>query len=163
MNAAYLRTILCYDERTGLFTWLQKLNRRVVVGATAGCVCKTHGYVLIGINGRSYRAHRLAWLYKTGSWPKGGLDHKDLDKANNRWLNLREATQTQNMQNSGAHKNNSTGLKGVSFHKPSGKYAVKIRIDGRRKYLGLFATPEAAAEAYRNAANENHKEFARCS
>lgn len=154
-----LKRLLHYDKSTGIFTWLVKPNRRIKVGREAGSITR-FGYLKIKIGGIDYKAHRLAWFYLNGEWPLKGIDHKDTIKTHN-WIdNLREANQSQNMANCGAHKNNSSGYKGVCLHKPSGKWHAQIRYDGKRISLGLHDTPESAFDAYCSAARDKHGEFA---
>src|SRR6202020_1670283 len=90
LSAKYLRSILSYSKKTGLFTWKVMLSRRGVIGKIAGF--KNAGRIKIGINNTDYMAHRLAWLYIKGEWPKYEIDHRDENKSNNRWKNLRHAT-----------------------------------------------------------------------
>ena len=159
MDAEQLREILHYEAGTGVFTWRVKLNRQMIVGSVAGH--KAHGYIIIGIKGELYRAHRLAWLYQTGRWPDGDIDHKNGNKEDNQWENPREATRSQNMQNVGIKKNNKSGFKGVYKHTQVGRFVAQIRINGRKVHLGIFETAEEAGAAYAQAANQNHKEYAR--
>lgn len=159
LDAEYLREILDYEPETGAFTWKKKIASKVVVGTTAGGVY-TLGYVVIGIGGRIYYAHRLAWLYMTGNWP-AQVDHRDGDKANNMWANLRLATSQQNALNSKRPRTNTSGLKGVSWHKAAKKWAAAITIDGRATHLGLYEDAELAHAAYMAAASTVQPEFAR--
>ncbi|HHE5908490.1 HNH endonuclease [Klebsiella sp. K796] len=158
INIQELKRMLHYDKSTGVFTWLVKPNRRIKVGSVAGSITR-FGYVKIKINGIDYKAHRLAWLYVNGQWPEKGIDHKDTIKTHNWIENLREADQPQNMANCGAHKNNSSGYKGVCLHKPSGKWYARIRYEGKRVSLGLYDTPEEAFDAYCAESRDKHGEF----
>lgn len=88
----HLRKILHYDPASGRFTWLRATSWRVRVGAVAGSVNKRLGYVVIGIGGVTYYAHRLAWLYVHGEMPSDQIDHIDGDRANNALVNLRKAS-----------------------------------------------------------------------
>lgn len=155
-----LRDLLHYDPETGAFTWLVRVNSRVPAGARAGKI-DPHGYVRIGIGGRHYLAHRLAWLYVTGEWPPAEIDHRDRDPGNNRWANLRDATHAQNQRNTAAQCNNTSGFKGVTWHKGRRKWMAFITVDGKHRNLGRFDTAEAAHAAYVLAATEHHGEFAR--
>jgi hypothetical protein len=130
----------------------------VQVGDVAGSLNR-QGYIRIAIDYKYYLAHRLAWLYVYGEWPSGRLDHRDLDRANNRIANLRPATDMQNCANAKRRVDNSTGFKGVSTRQ--GRYIAQINRDGRRICLGRFDTPEAAHEAYKAAALKHFGEFAR--
>ena len=146
VTAAQLRTLLHYDPETGVFTRLR--TGKVM----AGCL-NSKGYLQIGIgNGTTYYAHRLAFLYMTGAWPPEQVDHKNRIKTDNRWNNLRLATNSENgknkANNGNAYVNNKSGFRGVSSHR-SGKYRARLR--GRN--LGrLYDTAEEAAAAYREAA-----------
>jgi hypothetical protein len=142
LTADRLRQVASYDPKTGRFTWLQA-RRKCSPGAEAGNVEKNR-YVRIKIDYCLYYAHRLAWLYMTGAWPENQIDHKNNNKSDNRWENLREATQKQNSQNWPAKL---TGRIGVSMHKRSGLWRARIRIDGVEHSLGYFKTVEAAASA----------------
>jgi DUF971 family protein len=97
----------------------------------------------------------------TGEWPKMLVDHKDGNRRNNRWDNLREATPTQNMVNSKTRVTNKLGVKGVRLHE-TGKYQVRLGIGNMRyKHIGLYATIEEARAAYKEAAIARNGEFAR--
>lgn len=104
-------------------------------------------------------AHQLAWLYVNGTWPPSQIDHIDGDGLNNKIENLRLANSAQN--NSNRSFNGAVGFKGVYWNKSGKAYRAQIQINGRRIYLGSFATPEEAHEAYVKAAKELHGEFAR--
>jgi hypothetical protein len=115
------------------------------------------GYRCIAVDGKQYMAHRLAWLYVYGRFPKGGLDHKNRVAADNRISNLRNANQSQNSGNKKVHVNNRLGLKGVrKMHK---NWQARIMLNGSAIYLGTFATPEAAHLAYCRAAKKLYGEF----
>jgi len=147
LTAESLKEMLSYNKNTGLFTWKIKPSQRSNVGDIAGCSFK--GYIYIKIKGQLYAAHRLAWLYVHGVWPSKRLDHKDTVKDHNWIKNLREVTNSENMQNqTKAQHNSKTGLLGVTFHKNTGKYQAQITINGKIKYLGLFITGKLAYNAY---------------
>lgn len=141
----YLKSILNYNPWTGLFTWKVKLANATLIDGDAGWLNKD-GYLSIQINSKEYRASRLAWLYMTGEWPKDEIDHKNLIKSDDSWLNLREANHTQNMYNKPTYKNNRLGIKGVGMR--NGKFRARINVNGKSKDLGLFNTAEEAKEAY---------------
>ena len=154
-----LRSLLRYDPETGLFTWLDYRGRFSRVGERAGGP-GNHGYWRIWIDGRFYLAHRLAWLYMTGEWPVGRIDHASGDPTDNRWRNLRSATASQNRANSRLAKNNLLGVKGVRLHR-NGQYEARIRVNKRLIYLGCFRTIEAAKAVYDAAAREHFGHFAK--
>lgn len=159
ITAEYVRQILSYDPHTGIFAWKEKTCRKVVVGTQAGGL-NVAGYVVIGIGGRTYYAHQLAWLYMTGEFVRR-IDHRDTVKYNNRWTNLRIASPQQNGLNAKRHAHNTSGFKGVSWHRASGKWSAYIILDNRKRHLGLHETPEAAHAAYLRAAVRAQPEFAR--
>jgi hypothetical protein len=159
LTAERLRELLHYNPETGEFTWLAAPRAQRQAGDRAGFA--NNGYRLIGIAGHRYYEHRLAWLYMAGEWPPENIDHRDLDRANNRWTNLRLATYSQNAQNRPIGKANTSGYKGVYWHKIDEKWRAVIRVGGRRKHLGLFNDKEAAHAAYVAAAEKHYGEFAR--
>lgn len=153
ITAAELRALVIYEPATGLFRWL--LNRRghARAGDPAGTLAH-NGYIHIKTGGRVYGAHRLAWLYMTGSFPPAEIDHKDRVRSNNAWLNLRAATRSQNRVNRKAPARSLP--RGVSITL-SGKYCA--RVGHKDGYLGSFETAEAASVAYRNAATAAYGPF----
>lgn len=160
-----LKELLHYDPETGIFKWKFRDNVRAnwntrYAGTVAGCL-DHYGHTVTSIDDVKYRASRLAWLYVTGEWPENEVDHWDLDKSNNRFHNLREASHGQNAHNRPKPSTNTSGFKGASLHKPTQKWMAQIRADGRGYYLGLHDTPEAAHAAYCEAARKFHGEFAR--
>ena len=157
-----LREVLAFDPDTGVFRWMVRLSNRVTIGDVAGCRVRMGGsvYVQIRIGGRLYMAHQLAWFYTNGEWVDL-IDHRDLDGENNRLLNLREATPSQNQFNRARQSNNSTGFKGVTFHGASKLYMARITASGKCHLLGYFKTAEEAHGAYAAAAHRLHGEFAR--
>jgi hypothetical protein len=158
VTRARLRELLHYDRATGEFRWRKRMNPRVPAGHIAGTLNRDR-YRVIAIEGRNYRAHRLAWLYMTGKWRSQIIDHRDLDPSNNRWANLRRATRSQNCANRGVPRNNTWGLKGVSYD--GWRWRATIHKKGKRHYRGGFSTPQAAHAAYAKAARKLHGEFAR--
>lgn len=177
LEAATLRDLLHYEPETGVFIWkarpLRTASRQQdknwntrFAGQVAGSLWRRDGrrpqnYWGICVFGKMYQAHRLAWVYMTGSWPTKWIDHRDGDGLNNSWSNLREATPSQNNQNSKRQKNNTTGFRGVSYHKYKGKFRAKINVNGVSNHLGYYSTAEDAHAAYRRAAVRIHGEFVR--
>lgn len=155
-----LKEVLSYDQGTGLFSWRNDMRNGSKAGQAAGWV-SVGGYVYIGIDRAHYRAHRLAWLYVHGEFPKFVIDHANGVATDNRISNLRPATQTQNMHNKRAAKSSKTGVKGVCYCSSTGRYQVKITVDGKYKHIGRYDTVEEGAAAYAEAAKRYHGEFAR--
>ena len=89
------------------------------------------------------------------------VDHKDGDRANNRWDNLRLATHTQNQWNTRTRSDNSSGFKGVTRPEGRTKWHAYINENGRRKFLGSYPTAEEANQAAITARQVAHGEFAR--
>lgn len=166
LSVSRLRELLDYEPETGMFKWRQTRCGRAMAGNKAGNLRKDAKrdalyYINIKIDDKTYLAHRLAWLHVYGVWPSCHIDHIDGDGTNNRFANLRAATQSENGRNTGRSKANSSGFKGVSWHKKTKKWTARIMVHGRSKSLGYFSTPEAAHNAYRAAAIDMHGEFAR--
>lgn len=155
-----LKELLQYDENTGVFTWIKPTSNRVKIGSIAATT-NSHGYLYARIDGIRYGAHRLAWLYMTGSMPKDVIDHIDGNPKNNVFSNLREATQQQNLYNLRKSVKNTSGYKGVHFHKGTSKWRVVVSVNNKPKHLGLYLTPEEANTVYTSWCVQNRGEFAR--
>lgn len=160
LTAERLREVAVYDPITGEFRWRVKWCRKVHAGDLTGCLAKT-GYLVIRIDGELHLAHRLAWLYMTGRWPAGQVDHRDLKRTNNAWSNLREATHGQNVQNSGVRKNNIHGVKGISLDRRSNRWVARVMVDRKMHWIGSDADPVVAKSMYDEAISRLHGEFAR--
>lgn len=157
LTAERLREVLDYNPETGVFTWRVSNGKRAVAGQLAGGISR-NGYVRISIDDARHYAHRLAWLYVHGVWPKGQIDHINGAKTDNRIANLREATNAQNGQNRRtARADSQSGLIGVYLHPISGRWGAEIVRDGQKHSLGYFDTPEAAHAAYLAAKRELHE------
>lgn len=154
------RELLNYDPGTGVFTW--KVERRMgrtgkgrliaSPGDVAGGPMKSTGYRQIVVAGRHYLEHRLAFLWMTGEWPTGQVDHLNGMRVDNRWVNLRDVSQAINTQNlRKARVDSNTGVQGVAYFKHGKRkkrFVAKVATDGQSKFLGYFATPEEAHEVY---------------
>lgn len=153
-----LQELLHYDPETGTFRWLRSgMGRNADL--SAGGLGK-NGYVYIAVEGRKYLAHRLAWLWANGCWPKALIDHKNMNRADNRLANLREADQVRNSANADKKKNNTSGFKGVAKVTNCERWTARIKAHKKYHYLGCFRTPEEAHSAYRAAADRLLGEFA---
>ena len=159
LTAARLRELLHYEPETGVFTWTQ--NRyRVFKGDVAGNH-GVQGYTIIGIERRTYRAHRLAWLYVHGDWPAADIDHLNGVRHDNRLSNLRDVDRRTNLQNlNRAKRQNKSGFLGVCCdknQKQGKRWIAQIKAEGSPRVLGYFETPEEAQQAYLNAKRQHHK------
>jgi hypothetical protein len=150
-------SLLEYNRDTGEFRWKTGGTGTRKAGGIAGGL-NNHGYRRIKINDRFYLCHRLAWLIVTGEWPEDQIDHMDGVRDNNAFSNLREVSGTINSQNRRrAASNNVTGFLGVSpCSDGRAGYRATIKADGKLIFIGEFATPEAAHEAYLAAKREMH-------
>lgn len=145
-----LKELLRYDPETGVFTRRVSTGRhgRWAAGTTVEGRPMRAGHLRVMVDRRHYLAHRLAWLYMTGEWPKDEIDHRDRAPANNRWGNLREATTAQNGQNRDARKDSTSGKTGVYWIASRQKWRAEIKPPaGMRKSLGYHASWEAAVAA----------------
>lgn len=130
-----LKEYLHYNPDTGIFTWRVDRRGKAKAGKFAGCL--DNGYLRIRLFGKLYKAHRLAWLYMTGEWPKDQIDHEDGDGLNNRWKNLRGATNGVNSKNQKKRINNSSGATGVyKLEGVTDKWRVRIWANGEQIDLG---------------------------
>lgn len=174
-----LRQLLRYEPETGKLFW-QKRAPRHFVGTerrSAEWCCAnwnaryadheafthvgTHGYRVGQINSRVYLAHRVIMAIVRGTWDFSYIDHSNGDRLDNRLVNLRLATNGQNIANSRSRGGASSRYLGVARHTQNGNWMASITKDGVQTYLGVFGTEEEAAIAYDRAANVMHGEFAR--
>lgn len=154
LSADQLKLVLRYEPETGLFIRLHgQRNRKGHVAGSTG----VSGYVAITVGKFSYRAHRLAWLYINGEWPRDEIDHINGIRHDNRYANLRAVSRVGNLQNQRrAAAHNRTGLIGAHFNKATNKYVSRIGIGGKSVFLGYFSSPEGAHEAYVKAKRQLH-------
>lgn len=151
------RELLRYDESVGIFTWRIDRNSGIKAGDRAGYIARRHGYRLINLDDSPYLEHRLAWYYVHGIWP-GHIDHIDGNPANNRIANLRVVSRAVNNQNRARPSHhNTSGFLGVHRHRD--KFQAKIKVDGKYRYLGTFATPQEAYAVYVAAKRRVHAGF----
>ena len=159
LTAERLRELLEYFPETGGWWWLVPGPGRTK-DMFFGCRASGN-YLTIRVDGVLYSSHRLAWLWMTGKWPVDEVDHWDLDRQNNRWKNLREATKSQNRANLRPYANCASGAKGVRFYEPNQKWLARISVNGKRIHLGYRETRKEAVALYEIAAREAYGEFAR--
>lgn len=160
LTQAELKAHVHYDELTGIFTWTNPTSRKCKVGDLLGNSTKM-GYRECKILGVREYVHRLAWLYMHGVMPSKHIDHINGDKSDNRISNLRECDRSQNLQNTKKRTDNTSGCKGVSWHKQLQRWAVRACINGKYKHLGLFHNIEEARKCYERHATQNHGQFYR--
>jgi len=156
IGAETLRSLLHYDPETGGFTRATSSGTRWKAGQSAGA-WDLHGYKTIRLGRKSYKAHRLAWLYMTGEWPHGDIDHINGVRHDNRWANLRDVPRGVNLQNQRAtpSHNRSTRVQGV-YPAKGGNYSAAISINNRKKHIGTYSSIEEARAAYIEAKRRLH-------
>ncbi len=137
-----LKELLSYNKDTGKFTWLQGVYRGRECIASGG-----EGYVLIKIDGSNYKAHRLAFLYVKGYIPEYMVDHINGTRDDNRLANLRHASPRCNSQNRATRSDNTSGYRGVSFEKKTGKFRAYGSAFGKAINLGRYTCSLEAALA----------------
>lgn len=129
-------------------------------GKPAGCI-RPDGYVRVKFNRKAYYAHVIVFEMFFGEVPKGfDIDHVDRNKSNNRPMNLRLASRSENKFNAPAYVTNKLGVRGVSYHKRVGKFAAGIRVDGKSIHIGYFDDVESANIAYSRYASRVRGVFA---
>lgn len=148
-----LKSLLHYDPGTGIFTWRKSIGPKKK-GAVAGLV-NGEGYHCIGLAGKKYLAHRLAWLYVYGEEPEGQIDHINHLRADNRISNLRDISDTGNRRNQTRSKHNTSGYVGVSFNNTSKLWMAAIGVSGKSISLGSFKNKQDAINA-RKAAEKKY-------
>lgn len=132
-------------------------SSRALAGQVAGTV-SLQGYRQVQFAGTIYKEHRLIWFMMTGKWPDE-IDHINGDRLDNRFVNLREVTRSQNNANS-ERPAGASGLRGVIWIESSQKWRAQMRIRGQHVHLGLFDTAEAAHSAYLVAADKIYGDHA---
>jgi len=141
-----LKELLSYDPDTGVFTWKVSM-RGIKKGTSAGCQEKNR-YLRISVDKTLHHAHRLAWLYVHGEWPKDVVDHINGDKSDNRINNLQSVTQKVNVRKHGLFNTNTSGVTGVSWVKHRQKWRAR---DYSGKSLGYFKDFDDAVAARKRA------------
>ncbi len=154
MDSNLLRSLVHYDPETGVFTRLKKWGSKPVGSVIGGL--SPQGYWQIAVQGKTYPAHRLAWLYMTGMWPDKDIDHVNRNRADNRFCNLRAVTRSENLQNASLRRNNASGVTGVSWCKRDKRWRAHIMVLGRPLNLGRYKTKEEAVNARKKAATQLH-------
>lgn len=148
-----------FEYKDGNLYWKTAISNRVKVGKPAGNF-GNRGYLQVGLNGRLYLAHRIIFFMHYGYFPEF-LDHKDGNRLNNKIENLRVASRSENNYNQKMRKDNTSGIKGVSFSKSHKKWRAFIQVDKQYKHLGYFDSAEKATKAIKKVRKQLHGEFAR--
>ncbi|WP_391487129.1 HNH endonuclease [Leclercia tamurae] len=156
-DAKIIFSLLDYERETGTFRW--KCARGAVKAGDKAGNLRVDGYVHLTICGRCILAHRLVWLFETGSFPDGVIDHVNCIKSDNRFENLRLATVSQNNHNLPMRRNNSSGVKGVTWHKQHGKWHARCKYLGVSHHVGYFNELNDAEEAVKRLREKLHGEF----
>jgi hypothetical protein len=158
LTQTYIKECLDYNPETGTFFWRvrplshfkdlrrQRIFNRMYAGKACGNLSEEQ-YLIIGISGVVYKAHRLAWLYVHGYMPTEWLDHINRNRSDNRICNLRIASPALNAQNASIRKDNKSGVQGVSWHKATKKWVVQISKQGKTTHVGLFESIKDAVAA----------------
>lgn len=143
-----LKELFDYSAETGEFIRRVSTSPRAQTGSIAGCISSTTGYRRIKIDGHTFQAHRLVWLYAHGNFPTEQIDHISGVKTDNRLENLRECSQAENNQNQAPRTGGTSIYPGVCWARQAQKWKARIWIQGKQKYLGLFANELEAYNAY---------------
>ena len=166
VTASEARALLNYDPETGVLSWKRRERERFATeqkfkawntryaGKPAGCVSSSTGYLVMSIHNRRELVHRVIWIMQTGEWPPAQVDHQDHCRTNNRWANLRAASHAENGRNQSARRHSASGVLGVSMRRDTGKWAARIKVGGKTKNLGCYATLSAAQAVRQAAARE---------
>lgn len=147
LTAEQARQLFTYDKDEGVLRWGVVRRKGGAIGDIAGSM--TNGARQVEVDGQTYLAHRVVWLYVTGEWPTQLVDHRNRNRADNRWSNLRDVSRVVNGQNRGTESSLSTsGLIGASFCAWNKKWRSQITVDGKKVHLGYFNDAHAAHEMY---------------
>lgn len=140
-----LNELFFLDDKSGVLTWKVRKSIRARIGSVAGYVGE-HGYRIIRINGRNYRAHNIVWILLNGTID-GVIDHINHIRDDNRPENLRVVTFLENCRNQKLPVTNTSGAIGVSFYKGRGKFCARVQTNGTSIFLGYFNTVDEARKA----------------
>jgi len=157
-----LKEILHYNPKTGVFVWKVRPCHNSHSKAWDIAGCRIHiGYIVISFKSKVYYAHRLAWLYIYGGWPKDQIDHVNHRRDDNRLINLREATNKSNGRNQSFSLSNTSGITGICWNKKAKRWIAQMTFNNKNMYLGCFKGKFEAMCARKSAENkynfhENH-------
>ena len=149
-----------FDHKDGHLYWKKVMhpNKQYLVGQEVGSIHKT-GYRHVTWMGKIHKVHRLIFLLEHGYLPKE-IDHINGDRQDNRLENLREVTRSENQFNKAMCSNNTSGFRGVNWHKHSKSWVVRVCTKGKTKILGYFKDLELAGLVADEARNLYHGKFA---
>ena len=159
INVEELMECLDYNPMTGAFTWKTSGKGRKKNAVAGG---PTGGYWAITFNGVRIYAHRIAWRLMTGAWPAAEIDHKNRDRTDNSFANLREASASQNKVNAKPRRNNTAGVRGVGFCRMKSKWRVRVWENGKERHMGYFESKDDALHKYAEEATRIYGHFAQC-
>ena len=149
-----------FDYQDGKLLWSKMCGcRSDLVGKEAGSV-NEQNYRRIKIDNKLYMAHRVVFMYHYGYMPLE-VDHIDCDRQNNRIENLRAVSKKENCWNRKMPTNNTSGIKGVCWHKSTNRWYVQLQVNKKMKYLGIYEDIELAELVAIEARAKYHGEFAR--
>jgi hypothetical protein len=156
LTQSRLKELFNYCPESGAFTRLASCK-----GVKAGLSGSNDGkgYLLIRVDGKKYKSHRLAFLYMTGEFPPHDVDHVNGVRDDNRWENLHAATRSENCKNQKLYNTNKSGYMGVGWNKRAGKWHARYRISNKLHHLGYFADINDAVSARATVSHlfhENH-------
>lgn len=162
MNVTYneAHALFRYDPESGLLIRRKTVAHNAQKGDVAGSVDR-HGYIRVRVGNKHYPAHRIITMMMTGFWPENEVDHVNGCRTDNSWSNLRAATRQQNAHNQKKPCDNTSGFKGVTKNKRTGKWQAALFTSGKSYYLGSYTNPEEASQAYNGAAALVFGEFMR--
>lgn len=166
-SIAELRQLLLCDPINGKLFWLQRPDNAQWSGKWSGREAFTtigkNGYHFGRIHRNGFYAHRVIWAMCHGEWPSLQIDHINGLRTDNRVVNLRVCTQSENSRNASVPSHNTSGHMGVSWDKARGRWESHIGMPNSRKKisLGQFDCIEQAIRARKAAEimlgyHENH-------
>ena len=154
-----LKQIFSYNPLTGDVYWVIP-RRNVKAGSVAGNIDPSSGYIRVTFAQKTLKTHRIGWALSYGVWPTLDIDHINGCKSDNRLINLRLATRTENIRNAKKKKTAQCSLKGITPYKDNvSKFIAQININGKQQYLGLYATEQEAHDKYCEVAKKEFGEF----
>jgi hypothetical protein len=155
----YVESLLDYDAETGELRWKVERSNQIRVGQLVTS-SDSKGYIRVTINGRRHQVHRIAWLLVHGEWPVEEVDHINMVTSDNRISNLRACSHSENRRNTNRYRNNSSGIKGVSWNSASNSWLARLAVNGKNIYAGSFKNLGDAERAVAKLREQYHGSFA---